>query len=138
MAVFKNKLAVRLQNTDAAGILFFANHIVLAHETYEKFMEQIECSFANILEKEPFLVLIVHTEADFSKPAAVGDRIDIEMQIMDIGSASFTLEYRLLASDGSEISRCKTVHVATDKTSGKKIPLPARLRSSLENFRDQP
>lgn len=138
MAVFRDKVTVRLQHTDAAGVLFFANHIVLAHETYEKFMEQIDCSFASILDEEPFLVLIIHAEADFRRPVAVGDRIDVEMRIIDIGNTSFILEYRLNASDGSEISRCKTVHVATDKDSGKKIPLPTKLRTKLESFRDQP
>lgn len=137
MAVFKDKVTVRLQHTDAAGVLFFANHIVLAHETYEKFMEQIGCSFASILNEKPYLVYIIHTEADFSRPAAVGDKIDVEMQIIDIGNTSFTLEYKLSASDGSNVSRCRTVHVATDKATAKKIPLPPELRSRLESFRDQ-
>lgn len=138
MAIFRNRITVRLQDTDAAGILFFANQLIFAHETYEKFMEEIDCSLASVLEQHSYLIPLVHAEADYAKPVTVGDEIDVEMTVANIGDTSFTLDYLLMGTDGAEIGRCRTVHVTVSKSDMKKIPLPTELREGLERYYESP
>ncbi len=138
LATYINRLTVRLQDTDAAGILFFANQLVFAHETYEKFMEDIDCSLASVLERDSYLIPLVHAEADYAKPVTVGDEIDVEMTVANIGNTSFTLDYLLMGTDGAEIGRCRTVHVTVSKSDMKKIPLPTELREGLERYHESP
>jgi 1,4-dihydroxy-2-naphthoyl-CoA hydrolase len=57
---FKTQRVVRLKDTDAAGIIFFANYFIFAHETYELFLEEIGYSARRIIQEESFLLSIVH------------------------------------------------------------------------------
>jgi 1,4-dihydroxy-2-naphthoyl-CoA hydrolase len=135
LETFRNKITVRLQDTDAAGILFFASQLIYAHETYEKFMEEIGCSFAEVFERGVYLMPIVHAEADFMRTVTVGDLLDVEMSVAAVGNSSYTLEYLLKAEDGTEIGRCRTVHVTISRSEKKKIPLPRPIRQGLERYR---
>jgi 1,4-dihydroxy-2-naphthoyl-CoA hydrolase len=134
LATYTNRVTVKLQDTDAAGILFFTNQLVFAHETYEKFMEDIDCSLARVFEQCSYHIPLVHAEADYAKPVTVGDEIDVEMTVANIGKTSFTLDYSLTGTDGAEIGRCRTVHVTVGKSDMKKIPLPTEIREGLERY----
>jgi YbgC/YbaW family acyl-CoA thioester hydrolase len=136
MGVFRYKVIVGMQDTDAAGILFFASQFVFAHRAYERFLESIGFSFAEALEDEPFLLPIVHSESDYLAPLKVGDRLEVELSVAGLGETSFTLDY--VFRRGTEIvGRSRSVHVAVMKETGGKAPLPGRLRVALESFRDR-
>jgi YbgC/YbaW family acyl-CoA thioester hydrolase len=134
MPAYRYSRTVRLQDTDAAGILFFANWFIFAHEAYEKMMEDIGLGFARLFETEPYIIPIVHAEADYERPLGVGDEIEVELTVADIGTTSFTLEYVLRTRDGQTAGACRTVHVAMDKKSKEKIQLPDKLRQGLSGY----
>jgi YbgC/YbaW family acyl-CoA thioester hydrolase len=136
MSTFVAHSTVRLQHTDAAGILFFANQLIFAHEAYEKFMEHIGHSFVSIFDSSDYIIPIVHAEADYVGPLRVGDAITVELTIENIGNSSFVIAYYIRAVDGTEVGKCRTVHVAADRNSQSKIPIPASLRNALERFRE--
>jgi 1,4-dihydroxy-2-naphthoyl-CoA hydrolase len=125
---------VRLQDADAAGILFFANWIVFAHEAYESMMVEIGFDFASMIKQRKFIVLIAHTEADFLRPVRLGDIVTVELFVANLSTSSFTLEYSLSTSGGERVGQCKTVHVVVNKASGNKMPMSEKLRQALGAF----
>ncbi len=135
MGVFRHTVIVNMQDTDAAGILFFANQFVFAHVTYERFLESIGFSFAEALDRETFLLPIVHAESDYRKPLKVGDRLQAELSVGHIGNSSVTLEYTFRDESGNIAGTSKSVHIAVDRKSMNTIPLPGKVRKALENFR---
>jgi YbgC/YbaW family acyl-CoA thioester hydrolase len=131
---FKYSRPVRLQDTDAAGILFFANWIVIAHEAYESMMADIGFDFASMIDSGDFLVLIVHVENNYSAAVRLGDVLTVELTVTRLGDSSFTIDYSFTKLDGSEAGTCRTVHAATDSKSGLKIPLPDKFRAALARY----
>ena len=125
------QISVKLHDTDAAGLLFFANQFKMAHDAYEGFMEQIGFSFARIFQDEDFLLPIVHAEADYKARLQVGDRLTIHLTVEKIGDSSFVLLYDLSDADGKSAGMVRTVHVCTDEGTGKKRSLPDELRRGL-------
>jgi 1,4-dihydroxy-2-naphthoyl-CoA hydrolase len=123
--------SVKLHDTDVAGLLFFANQFKMAHDTYEGFMEQIGFGFARILQSEDFLLPIVHAEADYKARLQVGDSLTIRLTVEKIGDSSFVLLNSLSNTDGKSVGTVRTVHVCTDKGTGKKRSLPDELRRGL-------
>jgi len=126
------KTSIRLHDTDAAGLLFFAHQFKLAHDAYEGFMEEIGFGFASIIREAGFLVPIVHAEADYKTGLSVGDKVTIRLRTVNVGNSSFTLAYDLLDSGDRAVGSVKTVHVCMDKETRKKKPLPDGLRRALE------
>ena len=136
MRSLRKKITVPLRHTDAAGLLFFTNQLVYAHEVFEMFMVEIGFSLNQIITVEPFLVPIVHAESDYSSKLAVGDQLEAALESLEIGNTSFTLNYSLTGDRGQTIGRAQTVHVAIDKKSHEKIPLPDEFRQALQEFGD--
>ncbi len=138
MATLKKKLTVRLHDTDAAGILFFANQFIFIHDTYEELLRFFGFSIAAALRDGSFIVPIVHAESQYLKPLTVGDEITVAVQVAKIGETSFVLEYELLGSDGELVGKAKTVHVAVSKETQIKMALPEELRRALSAFQSAP
>jgi len=131
MREIKEYCTIRLHDTDAAGILFFANQLKIVHDVYEQFMTRIDFPFRRRFEERDFYLPIVHTEADFFQPLAVGDTVEIILKIEAVGNSSFTLAYTLTDLDGIVVGTARTVHVTVDPATWKKIPLPEAFRKAL-------
>lgn len=123
---------VRLHDTDAAGVIFFARQLTLAHSAFEHFLESVGLGLGPMLEHADYRIPIVHAEADYKAPIRVGDRLRIHITAGRIGSTSFTLDYRLTNQRGVEVGRARTVQVSVDRERWTKRELPAELRAALE------
>ena len=135
MAILIHKRRVALADTDSAGLLYFASQLQYAHEAYEKLLAEIDLPVQQIIERETFLIPLVHLESDYLARLQVDDELEIRTEIEKIGNTSFVLMHQLFKA-GSLVGKVETVHVALDKQSREKTPLPDKLRQGLEQFRD--
>jgi len=126
------KTTIKLHDTDAAGLLFFANQFKIVHEAYEILFEQIGFGFAKLIRDCDFFLPIVHAQSDYTAPLFVGDKVKVEVRLAKIGRTSFTLSYRLFNQNNKLVGTSQTVHVSVAKTTKKKIPLPPALLRVLK------
>jgi len=131
--MFTYATKIRLHDTDAAGIIFFANQFKLIHDAYEDLLEEYGWSFEKMLKKTNYFLPIVHAESDYILPVFVGDKIVIAIKVGHIGNTSFSFEYTLHRGK-TLIGRAKTVHVTINQKTRKKMPLPATMRRALEKY----
>ena len=96
--MYEYQIKVRLHHTDAAGVIFFSNLLLFAHECYESFIEQTK-SFALFLEECQYLVPIVHAEADYLLPIGPSQTLDVKMTLGKIGTTSFEIDYKFFNED---------------------------------------
>lgn len=123
---------VRMNDTDAAGRIYFADQFRIAHETFEEYMASIGHHFGRFLIEYPFMIPIVHAEADYRKPLFVGDVLRIELEVGRLGTTSFTLDYRLhRVSDETLVGTVRVTHACIDKATGATTPLPPIMRDIL-------
>ena len=133
MYIYQTK--IKLHETDAAGVLFFANQLKIVHDAYESFLEHIGFGFTELINGKDFFLPIIHSESDYKSALSVGDLIEVQTLVTDIGKTSFTLTYKLLDTTQTIVGTAQTVHVSVDKKTRKKIPLPAVLRLKIEKLR---
>jgi len=81
---------IRVQDTDATGVLYFANQLQIGLEAFEEFLNNKNFSLQSMIEEKAFLLPIVHTKADFSHPIVLGDLLSLHLQISHIGTSSFS------------------------------------------------
>ena len=131
---FASESIVRLYDTDAAGFHFYGAQFRFAHEALENFFEHIGLPIAKTIREREILFPVVHAEADYRAPLAVGDRLTVRVAVRALGERSFTFGYRLLLAGGREAGSVLTVHAAVTAASGASCPLPAALRTALEPY----
>lgn len=125
--MFTRKIKIHLRDTDATGVLYFTEQLRMALETLE------ECfSLKQMLEKENFLMPIVHAEADYFQPLFVGDEVEIALSVARMGETSLTFSYRFFDPVRNlEVGKVSIVHVAVSKESRLPILIPRELLQML-------
>jgi|CXWL01.1.fsa_nt_gi 1,4-dihydroxy-2-naphthoyl-CoA hydrolase len=132
--MFTYKTQIRLHDTDAAGILFFAHQFTIVHDAYEQLLEKLGFSFPTMLKKRSYFLPIVHAESDYKSPLFVGDTITIKITAGNIGETSFSFLYTIHNQKNVLVGSAKTVHVTIDKKKRTKIKLPKEIREQLTRF----
>lgn len=128
---FVAQRTIRLTDTDAAGVIYFARALDLAHSVYEDWLESNGWRLNDVLHDTPWMVPIVNAEVNHNAPLVVGDKVTIEMTAKRIGTTSFTLAYSFRHGDHTA-ARATTTHVTVERATRKPRPLEADLRAALE------
>lgn len=129
--MFQTEMTVRLQHTDAAGVMFFVRLFELAHVAYEELLESIGLPIPQDMPGAPYIIPIVHAEADYRTSLRIGDRIVVEAVVSRIRQRSFTVDYEVTRADGTAAGSVQTVHVVVDPRTGRAVTMPDALRDGL-------
>lgn len=131
MAAWRHKMTVRMHQTDSAGVVFYANLFVMAHECYESWLEQY-LSLSEILRRD-IQIPIAHAEADYDLPLSLSDEVTIELALAQKKTTSFTLQYTFITENGRQAAHVKTVHVVIDSRTRQPVQIPSFLEKALSN-----
>jgi 4-hydroxybenzoyl-CoA thioesterase len=125
--------AVRFEDVDAAGIVFFARIFSYCHEAMEDLFSSLDGGYVKLITERRIGLPAVRVEADFSAPLRYGDRVKIEVTVPHVGATSCTLAYNVMrATDGALAATVKHVCVVSDLTRLAKIAIPNDVRAVLE------
>lgn len=72
---------VRLSDTDAAGVVYFANGLEICHEAYEAFLTAAGVDLRSFFSGQTVAVPIVRAELDFRRPLYVGDSLVVQLAL---------------------------------------------------------
>ena len=97
---------VRFGETDAAGVVYFAELLRFCHEAYEDGLAQVGVdvraffSGSGVAEGDyAIAVPVVHAQADFYRPMFCGDRITIDLRPKQLGADSFEIVYDVFSPE---------------------------------------
>src|SRR5258706_10358628 len=104
--------AVRFEEVDAAGIVFFGRFLEYCHEAMERFFDGIEGGYVKLITKRRIGFPAVHIEADWKSPLRYGDVTKIAVTVPRVGASSCMFRYRFThASSDVEIATIDHVTV---------------------------
>ena len=120
---------VRMADTDAAGVIYFAVLLSICHEAYEAFLIEIGIDLRVCLDARDLAIPIVHAEIDCFKPIYYGDRLNIKSTPDQISNTSFEMSYDVLSLSPSisTLAKGMTRHVCINPSSRDRIPIPDKI-----------
>lgn len=122
---FSYEYTIQFRDTDAAGVVYFANIISICHIAYEASLVAAGIDLKLFMNNPEFAVPITHTSAEFFKPLYCGDRITIELTPRSIDSCRFEIAYQLSSAT------VVTKHAVIDPSTRKRKELPIILTNWL-------
>ena len=125
---FNYEYTVQFRDTDAAGVVYFANILSICHVAYEASLIESGIDLKLFVNNPEFAVPITHTSADFFKPLYCGDRITIELTPRLIDSCRFEIDYQLGSVNAI------TKHFVIDSQTRKRKELPVILSNWLSQW----
>jgi 4-hydroxybenzoyl-CoA thioesterase len=125
--------AVRFEEVDAAGILFFALFSNYCHEAMELFFAALPGGYPHLITQRKIGFPAVHVTSDFSAPIRYGDVARITGTVTKLGTTSCHFHFDVTrATDGAAVAKMDHVHVCTELTTMTKLPFPPDIRAALE------
>lgn len=134
--MFAYTTAIRVRDTDAGGVLFFARYLALAHDAYEAFMDAHGVNVGRELLESDHFVAVVHTECEHRAPLWAGETVTIALAVERVRRRAFTLTYAFHKADGTLACRARTTHAVIDKAKRRAVPLPQYLERLLQDAAD--
>ncbi|MCC6645249.1 MAG: acyl-CoA thioesterase [Polyangiaceae bacterium] len=121
---------VRFQDVDAAGIVFFARVFDLFHDAFVASLREGGVRLEEVLRAGEWGAPLVHAEADYARPLAFGDALEIEVALAAVGDTSITVRY--VARRGADAcARGLTKHVFIDRATRRPRAVPAEVVAAL-------
>ena len=126
---FNYHRTVRFADTDAAGVVFFANYLAMCHEAYEESIAAAGIELQKFFQDTGIVVPIAKSEAAYLRPLRPGDKLRITVAPESLSENSFAIRYELFKVGPPEklAARLRTEHVATSPAKRERVSLPPAL-----------
>lgn len=128
--MYQYKRLVKMADTDASGVIYFASVQMIALEAFEEFLSEYGFDLGYEITKGEYLFPVVHAEADYLSPITVGEEIQVHLILKKIGRSSFTMQYEIdsLKTDMT-VATVSITHVVLSKKTKKSMVVPQELVS---------
>lgn len=130
--VFVHHHTARFYEIDRAGIVFFARVYEYCHAAFEELQTRAFGHPGAIFDSLGFGMPLVHSEADYTRPIRLGDRLEIALRVAKVGARSVTFAYTIVGEDDrAPRAKVTLVHAFIDMTSFKGIQTPPSFLEGL-------
>ncbi|MEO0457504.1 MAG: thioesterase family protein [Cyanobacteria bacterium P01_A01_bin.114] len=133
---FEYPRTVRFHETDAAGVVYFANVLTLCHEAYEASLASAGIDLQQFFGNVKTAVPVVHAEVDFRHPLYCGDRVLILMLPQQVSPDSFEVAFQLkaIAHPLKMLATAMTRHVCIETSTRQRHSLTPALVTWLATY----
>lgn len=131
---------VHFRDTDAAGVVYFANILALCHNAYEASLMASGLDIKAFFSNPQLAVPIAHASIDFWRPLHCGDRLQIAVIPCQLAESEFEIGYELAipgSQDRPESIRCgkaHTRHICIHPERRQRVPILPELAQWIEQW----
>ncbi|HEY9611696.1 thioesterase family protein [Allocoleopsis sp.] len=116
---------IRFSDTDAAGVVYFANVLSICHEAYEYSLAASGIELLSFFSNPAVVIPIIHASVDFLRPMVCGDAIVIRLTPQRLNENKFEITYEIVAASSEQLlAKAMTRHVCIEPTTRNKLQLP--------------
>ena len=137
---FRAPIKVCFSDIDNAGIVYYPRFVHYFHLAMEEFFAaEMGIEYADVLHKRNVSFPTVHLQSDFRRRLRYGDRISIEVRVINIGKSSITWGYRGYRRNAEEeiVVEGQNVTVCVRTDTFEKIEVPGWLRQGLTSYMER-
>ena len=131
------EFTVRFGEIDPAGVVYYPRFFNYFHKAFESwFDDALGVPYSVVIGEQNIGFPSVKVETEFRKPLRYGERVRVEIELVDIGKRSITVQYTAIRLPDGEISaraKIKTAVISNDTF--KSIPIPDDWIKRFEAFR---
>ncbi len=127
---------VRFHETDAAGVVYFANGLTICHGAYEASLAAVGIDLSEFFGQGPLAYPIVRATIDFRHPMECGHQLQIHLEPERLDESSFQVRYQiaLLIQPNKLVAEACTRHVCIGRESRRRQPLPPEMVTWLQRW----
>ncbi len=138
IAASVHRLVIRVyyEDTDAAGIVYYANYLKFAERGRTEFLRQLGFEQEKMRRSTGLAFAVRHCSADYLKPARLDDELTVSTSLTELGGASLSVVQEI--ERGGEPLVRLAFRLACLGPEGRAARLPTELRAALAPFTRTP
>ncbi len=132
---FSYQRTIHFSDTDAAGVVFFANFLALCHEAYEESLAAAGIDLTTFFADHGVVVPNAKSEASYLRPLRAGDKVRVTLAPEPLSENSYALNCEVVKLDAVQktVARVRTEHVCISSKTRERLPLPPVLAAWLRS-----
>ena len=123
-------LRVYYEDTDAAGVVYYANYLKFAERARTEMLHEANIDQMRLRDEQGVVFAVRACNADYQKPAKLGDEIVVETTVEKVGGASIVLRQSVL-KDGVNLVVMQITLVCMH-SDGRATRIPQEVRAVLQ------
>ena len=127
---FAFALRVYYEDTDAAGVVYYANYLRYLERARTEWLEALGHPLAELESVHGVVFVVRRIEVDFRMPARLADRLEATVALRALGAASLDLDQTVRKGD-QLLLQARVMPACLDRQRMK----PTRLPACLETLR---
>lgn len=131
MPLHEQKLFIRFEDADPAGVIFYPRALALAHSAVESLIRASALGWDEWFASARYAAPLRRAEAEFFHPLRTGDEVTIRARVEKCGNTSVTFVVELSDPKERVAARIRTVHVLIDKATGRPVALTNEIRRAF-------
>ena len=129
MADHQFELKVYYEDTDLAGIVYYANYLKFIERARSEWVQTLGIDQMRLKAEHGVVFAVRRIEADYLLAAKFGDRLQVNTRVLDVTGARMRLEQTVQRGQERLFDTIVTLIAMTE--SGKATRLPAEFRLKL-------
>lgn len=120
---------IHFPDTDAAGVVFFANYLAICHEAYEEALATAGVKVRTFFSDQGIMIPVSKSSAEYLRPLYCGDRLRVTVTPTLLTEDSYAIEYDMvrLGTTEKRVAHVHTAHVCIKTATRERTALPADL-----------
>jgi 1,4-dihydroxy-2-naphthoyl-CoA hydrolase len=126
---FSYERTIHFADTDAAGVVFFANYLTICHEAYEESLSASGIDLKTFFSDNGIVIPVAKSEAEYRRPLFCGDKVTVSVSPLLLSDDTYEVRFEMMrqGSAAKRAARVRTEHVCIDSRSRERKTLPAPL-----------
>ncbi len=124
------QIRVYFEDTDAGGIVYYANYLKYADRARTELLRTMGFESSTFMEKEGVGLAVRYCRADFIRPAKLDDQLEVATNVLEVKGASISLR-QVIKRGGEELVDME-IRLACMDANGKAARLPDGLGAALK------
>ena len=120
------------EDTDAAGLVYYANHLKYAERARTEFLRAAGFEQERLRQESGTVFVVRHCTADYRAAARLDDDLVVATRIVGVGAATLDLAQEICRAD--DVLVALDFRVACLGRGGRPQRLPSALRAALDEF----
>ena len=124
-------LRVYYEDTDAGGIVYYANYLRFAERARTEYLRSVGADHQTLLAEDGIAFTVLHCSVDYMSPAFLDDPLEVHTRFLEVRGASLRAE-QVVKRKTDELARLN-VRLACVGDDGRPRRMPTALRSALSS-----
>ncbi len=129
MHEFNYKLKVFYEDTDAGGVVYYANYLKFFERARTDAISNIGLSNKKLLDEYGVFIIVKSCNVEYLKPAKLEDQLEIKSSIISTSNTSFRMKQK--AFRDQELITDGEIHLVIVDKNGRPTKIPDILKEKI-------